>query len=344
MHKYFFSVLFFAASIISFGQKNQYKVAIASFYNCENFFDTLNSPLSQDNEFTPTGEKHYNTLIYRTKVEKLATVISQIGTDDKPANPDGPALLGVAEVENKNVLIDLVNHPLLQKRGYQIVHYEGKDPRGIEVALIYNPKYFTVETSKPIFVYNPGHYTRDILWVRGKLDGETIDIYVNHWPSRLGGEERSAPFRAAAAMTCKKHMDSIFKADGDQKVIVMGDLNDDPVSPSITEVLRAKAKITEVTKFGLFNPWIDLYKRGIGTLAYQDAWGLFDQIMISHALLNKDQDGFFYYQPHVFNREFMTENSGKYKGYPMRTWDGDTYRGGYSDHFPVYIVLLKKVN
>ena len=211
----------------------------------------------------------------------------------------------------------------------------------------YNSKYFTVEASAKLFVQLPGgskdaYFTRDVLWVKGKLDGETVHIYVNHWPSRVGGEQRSMPARAAAAMVCKKHMDSIAKADGYQKVIVMGDLNDDPVSPSVTEVLQAKGDIKDVVKGGLFNPWVELYKKGIGTLAYQDAWGLFDQIMISYPFLNKSQNGLFFYQQHIFRREYMVENKGQYKGYPMRTWDGNTYRGGYSDHFPTYIILLKK--
>jgi hypothetical protein len=277
-------------------------------------------------------------------VGNLASVIARIGTDQKPANEDGPALLGVAEIENANVLNDLIHHPLLSKRGYQFIHYEGKDSRGIEVALIYNPKYFTVEDSKPLFVQLPGHYyTRDILWVKGKLDGEIIHIYVNHWPSRLGGEQRSAPARAAAALVCKKHIDSIMKADGEQKILIMGDFNDDPVSPCFTQVLRTKDKIKDVNRYGLYNPWTALYKKGIGTLAFQDTWGLFDQILISRPWIPTTQPGFFFYQQHIFNREFLTENAGRYRGYPKRTWDGNIYRGGYSDHFPVYLVLLKKV-
>lgn len=324
-------------------QSQSYKIAIAAFYNCENFFDTINNPLSNDDEFTPGGDKNYNSVVYFDKVGKLASVISQIGTDAKPENADGPALLGVSEVENSGVLNDLVHHPLLLKRGYKIVHYEGKDARGIEVALLYNPKYFVVENSKPLFVKLPGYYyTRDILWIKGKLDGETIHIYVNHWPSRLGGEDKSAPSRAIAAMVCRKHMDSISRADGEQKVIIMGDMNDDPVSPSITKFLKAKEDIKKVNRYGIYNPWTSLYRKGLGTLAYRDAWGLFDQIMLSRPWLPKDQNGFFFFQQHVFNREFITENTGRYRGYPMRSWDGNIYQGGYSDHYPVYIVLLKK--
>lgn len=349
MKKYLLLLLItcFAANV--FAQQKSYKISIIAFYNLENFYDTIDNPLVNDNDFTPKGEKNYNGGIYWDKVGNLASVLSKLGSDEKPESmsPDGPAIIGVAEIENDTVLTDLVNHPLLKKRGYKIVHYDSKDIRGVDVALLYNPKYFKPEESKALFVKLPGgskdsYFTRDVLWVKGKLDGETIHIYVNHWPSRLGGEERSAPARAAAAMVSKNHIDSINKADGEQKVIIMGDLNDDPVSPSLTEVLKAKAKIKDVKSGGLFNPWVDMYKKGYGTLAYQDAWGLFDQIVISYPWLDKEQNGFFFFKQVIFNREFMTENKGRYKGYPMRTWDGNTYRSGYSDHFPTYLVMLKK--
>lgn len=338
------SVLCFTA----FAQKQNYKVSVVAFYNLENFYDTVDNPIVNDNEFTPKGERNYNTEIYLNKVGKLASVLAQMGTDENPKTPEGPAIIGVAEIENDTVLTDLIHHPLIQKRGYQFIHYDCKDARGVDVALLYNPKYFTPEASQSLFVHLPSgakdsYFTRDVLWVKGKLDGETIHVYVNHWPSRLGGEERSAPGRAAAAMVSKKHIDSIIKVDGDQKYIIMGDLNDDPISPSITKVLQAKGKIEEVKAGGIFNPWIEMYKNGFGTLAYQDAWGLFDQIMISQKWLDKKQDGFFFYKAFIFNRDFLTENNGRYKNYPMRTWDGLTYRGGYSDHFPTYLVLLKKI-
>jgi hypothetical protein len=337
--------LLFLVPLVSFGQKNSAKVAIVGFYNLENFYDTVNNPIVNDEEFLPNGDKRYNTAVYTDKVTRLATVLSQMGTD---ISPDGLAMFGVSEIENDTVLNDLINHPLLKKRGYKIVHYDSRDARGVDVGFIYNPKYFTVEASDKLFVKLPSgskdaYYTRDILWVKGKLDGETVHIYVNHWPSRSGGEERSAPARAAAAQVAKNHIDSIAKADGNQKVILMGDLNDDPVSPSVVEVLKAKGKQKEVREGGLFNPWMELYKNGIGTLAYQDNWNLFDQIIISYPWLKKEQAGFYFHKQYIFNKEFMMENTGRYKGYPMRTWDGNTYRGGYSDHFPTYIVLVKKV-
>lgn len=337
---FFLNIIFFAV-----GQKKEFKPIIISFYNLENFYDTVNNTLVNDEEFLPEGPRNYGTDIYLNKVNKLATVISQIGIE---INPDGPALLGVAEVENDTVLSDLVHQKLIEKRNYKIVHYDSKDIRGVDVGLLYNPKYFTVEASDKLFVQLPSgskdaYFTRDILWVKGKLDGETIHIYVNHWPSRSGGEKRSEPGREAAALVCRKHIDSIAKLEPNAKVVIMGDLNDDPVNSSITNVLNAKGKLLDVRKAGLFNPWLELYKKGFGTLAYQDAWGLFDQIIISHPWLDKDQEGLFFYQQHIFFKEYMVENKGRYKGYPMRTWDGNTYRGGYSDHFPTYLVFLKKV-
>ncbi|HEX2629564.1 MAG TPA: endonuclease/exonuclease/phosphatase [Chitinophagaceae bacterium] len=337
--------LLLCLSMISFGQKKNYKAAVIGFYNLENLYDTIDNPIVNDEEFLPKGVRNYSGTIYMDKLNRLATVISQIGVE---VSPDGPAILGVAEIENDTVLNDLVHQKLIEKRGYKIVHYDSKDIRGVDVGLLYNPKYFTVEASDKLFVQLPGgskdaYYTRDILWVRGKLDGETIHIYVNHWPSRSGGEKRSEPARNAAAQVCRNHMDSIAKLEPNAKVVVMGDLNDDPTNVSVAGIINAKGKEKDVPKGGMFNPWVELYKKGIGTLAYQDAWGLFDQIIISQAWLNKDQPGFHYYQQYIFAREYMKENNGRYKGYPMRTWDGNTYRAGYSDHFPTYLVMLKEV-
>ena len=328
-----------------FGQKQQYNPVVIAFYNLENFYDTIDNPNVNDEDFLPHGPKNYNSKVYRTKVEHLATVVSQIGTD---INPDGIAIIGVAEIENDTVLNDLIHHPLLKDSNYEIVHYDSRDIRGVDVALLYNPKYFKVLNSKKLFVRLPqgaksSFFTRDVLWVKGILNGDTIHVFVNHWPSRVGGEQRSAPARAAAAQVDKRFIDSIEADLPNAKIIVMGDLNDDPVSASVTKVLGAKGNSEDVQPGGLYNPWVDMYKKGIGTLAYNDAWGLFDQIIISYSWLDKNQPGYFFYQQHIFNKEFLVENIGKYKGYPMRTWDGNVYRGGYSDHFPTYIILLKKV-
>jgi hypothetical protein len=215
--------------------------------------------------------------------------------------------------------------------------------------MLYNPKYFKPLYSTPLFVKLPGgskdsYFTRDILYTKGLLDGDTVHVFVNHWPSRSGGEERSIPARAAAAGVCKHSVDSIMAMNATAKIVIMGDLNDDPISPSVTKVLNAKGSEKNVTATGLFNPWWDMYKKGIGTLAYQDAWGLFDQVIISGNWLPKEQTGYFYQRAIIFNKDFLVQKTGKFRGYSKRTWDGMTYNYGYSDHFPVYLMFLKKVN
>ncbi|MFT4092411.1 MAG: endonuclease/exonuclease/phosphatase [Niabella sp.] len=341
-------ILYTLAFLLSFPgsiyAQTNYKMAIVSFYNLENFYDTIFHGSYDDVTFTPQGAKTYTSAVFNDKVAKLAKVIARIGTD---INPDGPALLGAAEIENRYVLDTLLHHPLIAARNYQYVHYDSHDARGADVALIYNPKYFKVEKSRPLFVKLPegakeALFTRDILWVKGVLDGERVYVFVNHWPSRYGGEKRSEPGRMAAARTVRRFIDSLEIIDPQSKIIVMGDLNDDPTNNSIIKGLKATGDAKNIQPGALYNPWVTFYKQGMGTLAYQDAWSLFDQVIISASLLNKNQAGFFFYKNNVFKAGDMIENTGKYKGYPMRTYSGDVYRGGYSDHFPVYIVLLKK--
>ena len=329
-----------------YAQKIDYKASIIGFYNLENLYDTVNNPIVDDEEFLPNSERHYNTRIYLDKLTRLSTVIAQIGTD---INPDGFALLGVSEIENDTVLNDLIRQKELKNRNLKIVHYNSPDLRGIDVGLLYNPKYFKPLFSVPLFVKLPGgskesFLTRDILYVKGLMDGDTIHVMVGHWPSRSGGEERSIPARAAAAGVCKRIVDSLMAISKNTKILIMGDLNDDPTSPSLTKILGTKGKMSDIKEGGIYNPWVDFYKKGIGTIAYQDSWGLFDQVVMSHAWLNKEQSGYHYYRATIFNKEYLVQQTGKWKGYPKRTWDGTTYNYGYSDHFPVYITLLKKVN
>lgn len=346
MTKFFFTLaIAFVSFSATYAQKENYKPSLIGFYNLENFYDTVNNPKVNDEEFLPGGERHYNTHIFLDKVGRLSTVIAQMGTD---VNPDGLALLGVAEVENDTVLNILVKHPNIKSRNLKFVHYDSPDARGVDVALLYNPKYFKPLYSKPLFVQLPGgskesYYTRDILYVKGLMDGDTVHVFVNHWPSRLGGEERSAPARAAAALVAKTIIDSLMNVNPEAKIVLMGDLNDDPTSPSVAKVLGAKGKINAIKEKGLFNPWVDFYKKGIGTLAYQDAWGLFDQVIISKGWLDKAQAGYHFYKATIYNKEFLVQQTGRYKGYGKRTWDGMTYNYGYSDHFPVYVTMLKKV-
>lgn len=326
-------------------QEQQYKVAAIGFYNLENLFDTLDTPDVRDSEFTPQGSKNYNSKIYREKLDHLAQVISEMGTE---LTPHGPALLGVSEIENKSVLEDLVAHPKIADRNYQIVHYDSPDKRGIDVALLYQPQYFAVIRSKaiPMEMYRADSsrvYTRDILWVSGNFDGEILHVLVNHWPSRSGGQAVSQPLRNACAKRCKEIISSLTTYNKDAKVVLIGDLNDDPTSPSVKKVLAAQGKKEKVKPGGIFNPMIPFYKKGIGSNAYRDAWSLFDQVMLTSGFLNEDQDGYYYMKAKIFNQPYLTQQTGQYKGYPFRTFVGDAYAGGYSDHFPVYTFLLKKI-
>jgi hypothetical protein len=339
------TVWFIAICAVAMAQTKNYKMALVGFYNLENLFDTIDGP-NDDTEFLPTGGNRYTGKVYRDKLGKLEEVLSQIGTD---MSPDGLAMFGCAEIENITVLQDLVAQPKLAKRNYKIVHYDSPDLRGIDVGFIYNPKYFKVLGSDHLFVPlrdDDGsiRYTRDVLWVSGIMDGDTVHVFVNHWPSRRGGEEASAPGRALAASTGKKVIDSLMAINPNTKVLLMGDLNDDPLSPSVAQVLGAKGDQNKVQPGGLFNPWAKYFKEGIGTLAYNDSWNLFDQIIISAGFLPKEQQGYFYHQAHIFSKQFMMQKSGRFKGYPLRTYDGSVYNGGYSDHFPVFIDFLKVVN
>jgi len=345
MNRSLLSVLFVVVSFSSiYAQKESFHPSVIGFYNLENLYDTVNNTRIDDEEFLPTSERHYNTHVFMDKLDRLSSVISQMGVE---INPDGLALLGVAEIENDTVLTALVNHKGLKSRNMKFVHYNSPDVRGVDVGLLYNPKYFKVLYSSSLFVKLPGgskdsYFTRDILYVKGVMDGDTVHVMVNHWPSRSGGEERSIPARAAAAGVARRVVDSLMAINPKTKILIMGDLNDDPISPSVTKVLGAKGKASDVKEKGLFNPWYDFYRRGIGTLAYQDAWGLFDQIILSEGWLNKSQPGYFFYRANIFNKQFMVQQTGKFKGYAKRTWDGMTYNYGYTEHFPVYVPIPKK--
>ncbi len=344
--KLFVSFIIFCAfiSIVNAQGKKNYQLGAIGFYNLENLFDTINQPDVNDEEFTPNGSNRYTASVYLDKLDKLSEVLSQIATD---ATPDGFSILGCSEIENKSVLEDLCSHPKLKKRNYKFVHYNSPDVRGVDVGLLYNPKYFTPRFSESLYVDlrnndSTVHYTRDILYCSGDYLGETIHIMVGHWPSRRGGEEASAPGRAKAASVCRHKVDSILKTDANAKIIVMGDLNDDPVSPSVAKTLKANGNKSDLKKDELYNPWLDYYKQGTGTLAYNDAWNLFDQIIVSQAWLNKKQQGFFFSKALIFKKEFMIAQDGRFKGYPFRTYDFNRYIGGYSDHLPTYVLLLKE--
>ncbi len=349
--KHYFSLIFIFTLILgmaSTGTKaqeteRQYKINCIAFYNLENLFDTIpNNSRGRDEEYTPEGKKVWGSKIYTEKLENMADVISKIGTEH---SPKGPAILGVCEVENRSVLEDLVKMPKIADRNYKIVHFDSPDYRGIDVGLLYQGGIFELTSSRSVtlnFPDAPKYKTRDQLVVSGKLDGEMIHIIVNHWPSRSGGEKRSRPRRVSAGKLCRTIVDSIMTVDPKAKIIVMGDLNDDPSNKSVTKALKAKGKKKKLKEGDLFNTTWSLHKKGIGTLAYRDSWNLFDQLIISQQLLN-DEEGYKFYKTQIYNKKEICQKEGKYKGYPLRTHVGSTYMGGYSDHFPSYLFVIKEI-
>lgn len=341
----YFSFILLLLVQLPLAAQEQLKVATIGFYNFENLFDTIDQAGVNDIDFTPKGDYKYNTKIYWERQNNLARVVSEMATD---ITPDGLSILGVAEIENRSVLEDFVRHPLLAKRNYQIAHFDSPDKRGIDVALLYQEKYYQLDTARFLrlddLYYADGEkvYTRDMIWTSGQYDGETLHVFVAHWPSRRGGEAASAPLRNAAAQLFKTTADSIQAADPNAKIILMGDLNDDPTSPSVAKIIGAEAKPEKLEDGGYFNPMASLYRKGLGTLAYRDKWSLFDQIIVNDNLVDGEQ-GWRFHQANIYNPAYMFQKTGRFRGYPLRAFVGSNYMGGYSDHFPTYIILVKPV-
>jgi hypothetical protein len=318
-----------------------YFLAALGFWNVENLYDTLDDPRKNDDDFTPFGINAWTGDRYRVKIDHLAEVISQMATD---VTPDGVALLGLCEIENKKVVEDLVASGRLAKRKYKVVQIEGPDIRGVDPAFIYNPDYFTLGRAvsyKVTLVTDATHATRDILAVSGLLAGEPVAVLVNHWPSRRGGEMASRPNRNAAAKVARRIADSISRVAPRTKIVIMGDLNDDPVNECVKKHIGTFAEITEASGDKYYNPMEKLYNKGIGTLAWQDSWNLFDQIMLNRNWISGDFSGWQFYRARVFNKPFLKADFGNFRGYPFRTYSGGAYTGGYSDHFPSYILIAR---
>lgn len=345
--KYTISILIIALLSLSSANSlraQEFVPACFGFYNVENLFDTLDTPDVKDTEFTPGGSKSWDSERYNFKLNKLAKVIGELGAD---IHPHGCAVLGLSEIENRGVIEDLINTPPLKERGYQIVHYDSPDKRGIDVGLIYQPRYFRVLSHKSYTLTiedKDDFFTRDQLVVTGVLETDTIHVLVAHWPSRSGGEKRSRPLRMAAAELGREIIDSLFTLNPEARIIYMGDLNDDPVDPSVKRVLRTEGDKENVKNGRLFNPMYDLYNKGIGSLAWRDTWNLFDQIILSEALVTGgSSDAYKYFGPRVYNETYLRQQDGNFKGYPFRTFVGDDFKGGVSDHFPVFIILVKEI-
>ncbi len=341
-------VFFLSLYSLSFGQpKKTFKVHTIAFYNLENLFDTINDPNKFD-EASPMMELKTNrSEVYKKKIQNMAMVIADIG---KETTHNSPAIIGVSEVENREVLEDLVNDSSLRDKDYGIVHFHSPDARGIDVALLYQKKLFTPTstTSNELKIYDDNTkkrvYTRDQLVVSGTLEDDPISIIVNHWPSRSGGEARSRPKRVAAAKLTKHLVDSLQVIDPYAKVFIMGDFNDDPTNNSVKDVLKAEKNRDKVKLKGIYNPYETYFNDGLGKTDYRDAWSLFDQILMTKPLLDDDYSSFRLYKAGIFNKNYLIGNKGRYKGYPLRSFANGSFTDGYSDHFPVYVYVIKEVD
>ena len=329
-----------ATSVVA--QDKPYMVA---FWNFENLFDIYNDPETHDDEFTPEGIKKWNETKYQKKLSNLERVIFDMAA----INKDYPVVLGVSEIENRSVLEDLVSQPKLKGAKYRICHFDSPDARGVDVAFLYRADVFKLEGCDNIKLNVPelpNFRTRDLVVMWGTIEGEPFYFLVSHWPSRLGGKEASQFKRDACARQIREIKDSLLQANPATKVVVMGDFNDDATDASLVKVMGAKGKVKELNTGDFFNPYVQMLKAGLGTLAYQDSWNLFDNICVTENLVNGTYGklrlikGKKFYG-NIFTRPYMLQQEGQYKGYPLRTFVTNNFQNGFSDHFPVYIYIGK---
>ena len=337
------------------GEKGKRNYVIG-FYNLENLFDTYNDPAKNDEEFLPEGKNKWTEAKYTKKLHNMASVIRTMAD----ANGRFHTILGVSEIENRLVLEDLVSQPEIADANYQIVHYDGPDRRGVDVALLYKPEQFTYIDSESIpftfegsaieFAMNreqqKNFRTRDILMVHGTIDGEHFAFYVAHLPSRIGG--KGGDLRSRGGEIIYNHALGMMEKYPGIKIAVMGDMNDNPTDDSMAVYLHGKENPQEVGKTDFYSPFLSMYKQGFGSLAYQGEWSIYDLILINETLLNAPEGGLKIrtadkkgHYGVVFRRPFMVTQKGQYKGYPFRTFSNGSFIGGYSDHFPTYIVVSK---
>ena len=343
---------------MSQAQQTGGKNYVVGFYNLENLFDIYDDPVKNDAEFLPEGKNKWTEAKYQKKLQNMAKVIRSM----KEENGAWHALLGVSEIENRLVLEDLVMEPQIAEANYQIIHYDGPDRRGVDVALLYKPevfKYldsesipFTFEGSSIDFVMDEGQKnyfkTRDILMVHGTIDGEHFAIYVAHLPSRAGGKKGGNQLRDRGGEIMYNHAMMMQEKYPGIKIVCMGDMNDNPTDPSMAEYLHGRETREEVTDKDFFSPFTSMLKAGFGSLAYQGVWSIYDLLLVNNALANP-QDGTFGlrqlhkkgYYGRVYNPKFLTNQKGQYKGTPFRTFSNGSFIGGYSDHYPTYIVITK---
>jgi hypothetical protein len=307
------------------------KAHTIAFYNIENLFDTEDDQYTNDDDFLPHSVKKWTEKRYLNKVRKIGSVIVTIG-DEHQEEP--PTLVGLAEIENQTVLLDLLEHSSLESEYFDFVHFDSTDERGIDVALLYDVRYFKVISSEPLNVQlededGTPDYTRDILYVHGLLEEVPLHLFVNHWPSRREGPEETEYKRLAAAERLLNKIGAITNDDAEATIVVMGDFNDNPNDLSVSTIEREGQ---------LFNPFRRLWSpKEKGSSSHDFEWNMFDQILFSHRLLGSYDTALEFCNADIFDERFVTRWRGKFKGQPFRTYAGKRYLGGYSDHFPVYI-------
>ena len=354
---YILLALLLSCAVLS-AQKKTERNYVVGFYNLENLFDVYDDPVKNDGEFLPEGKNKWTEAKYQKKLSNMAKVIAAMAKE----NGRYHTILGVSEIENRLVLEDLVCDPQIADANYQIIHYDGPDRRGVDVALLYKPEQFTYLDSESIpytfegssidFVMSKDEQdyfkTRDILMVHGLIDGEHFAFYVAHLPSRAGDKKGSNQLRDRGGEIMYNHAMMMQKKYPGIKIVCMGDMNDNPTDPSMAEYLHGKENMTDVTPEDFFSPFTSMLKAGFGSLAYQGVWSIYDLLLVNNALANPAEGTFGLRQLHkkgyygrVYNPKFLTNQKGQYKGTPFRTFSNGAFIGGYSDHYPTYIVITK---
>ena len=320
-----------------------YQVNTIAFYNVENLFDTLDDPLTSDDDRTPMGKDKWTNDIYQKKLKNIAKVIADIGSD---LTGSSPSIIGLCEIENRGVLEDLINTNSLKKENYDIIHYDSPDERGVDVAMLFKKNRFKPSSAKtyPLFLKRKDQsidYTRDHLLVSGYLDNERIHFIINHWPSRSGGQMKSEPNRILAGKLNKKIIDSILRSNPKANIINMGDFNDNPKDKSIKPILNSVYKKSKMKNNQLYNPMEELFQKGYGSYKYRGKWDMIDQFFLSKNLV-ENKKGLFFLKAAVFNKKYLINPQGKYEGYPFKSFAGGKFLNGYSDHFPIFLYLAKE--
>lgn len=340
-------IMLVGASVNASAQEKKVATFGVAFYNLENLFDTINNNGKYDLEFSPAGSRKWDGRKYLSKINRLGYAISQMTTK---TTPKGPAVIGVSEIENITVLEDLVKSEPIREWGLKIVHHDSPDRRGVDVGLLYNPAMFRVlkvENYKLEIPELPHFLTRDQMCVIGLMGTRQtgfsrVAIIVNHWPSRRGGEAESSWLREAAAGLNAKISAELLEKYPDIGIITMGDLNDDPFNKSVSQILGAVRDIDKTQPGGFYNPFWEKLDRGIGSYIYRGSWNLFDQIIVNSNIVD-GKCGLKFYAAEVLNKQFLLQQDGQYKGYPLRTFSSGVWTDGYSDHLPTEIFLIKEI-